>query len=250
MTCFVVLGTDTEIGKTITTAALAAVLVGAGRRVAIHKPAQTGMPSDQTEGDAAFAARFSGAASWSEGVRFREPLAPLRAAALEEAVVPPLATHVEAAEALAASYDDVILEGAGGLLVQLAEGADAGDLAMELAARGAVGAVEVVLTVRASLGTLNHTGLTVRELERRGVTVVRSPEGSRPDKRAVLRGLVIGSWPADPGLDARMNLGDLEEIAPLLGRLPAGLGASSPAQFQAEAAGFLPGFVSGVSARR
>ncbi|WP_159062433.1 AAA family ATPase, partial [Streptomyces caniscabiei] len=43
MTVLVVTGTGTEVGKTVTTAAVAAVAVAAGRSVAVLKPAQTGV---------------------------------------------------------------------------------------------------------------------------------------------------------------------------------------------------------------
>ena len=52
--------------------------------------------------------------------------------------------------------------------------------------------------VAAGLGTLNHTELTVDALRARGLAV---------------RGLVIGAWPAEPGLAERCNLEDLPRIA-------------------------------------
>ena len=64
-----------------------------------------------------------------------------------------------------------------------------------------------ILAVRAGLGTLNHTALTVEAIRNRGLTLL---------------GLVIGSWPADPDLAALCNLDDLEKIAPILGRIPEG----------------------------
>lgn len=42
MTILVITGTGTEVGKTVTTAAVAAAAVAAGRSVAVLKPAQTG----------------------------------------------------------------------------------------------------------------------------------------------------------------------------------------------------------------
>ena len=97
----------------------------------------------------------------------------------------------------ARAQDTVIVEGAGGLLVRLdAEGGTLLDLASFL---DAVAEVEVVVVVAAGLGTLNHTELTVDALRARGLTV---------------RGLVIGSWPAEPGLAEQCNLEDLPRIAP------------------------------------
>jgi dethiobiotin synthetase len=65
----------------------------------------------------------------------------------------------------------------------------------------------LVVAVRAGLGTLNHTALTVEAIRHRGLELL---------------GLVVGSWPQDPDLAARCNLDDLASLAPVLGKLPAG----------------------------
>src|SRR5438094_252243 len=82
----------------------------------------------------------------------------------------------------------------------------------------------------AGLGTLNATALTAEVASKRGLTVA---------------GVIIGSWPAEPDLAALSNLEDLPVAAgaPLLGALPAGLGAASPGEFAAAArAGLSPWF--------
>jgi dethiobiotin synthetase len=84
----------------------------------------------------------------------------------------------------------------------------------------------VVVVVAAGLGTLNHTELTVNALRDAGVTV---------------RGLVIGAWPAEPGLAERTNLDDLQRIAPLLAVIPDGAGALGRAEFAAAAPGWFRG---------
>ncbi|SCD53615.1 dethiobiotin synthetase [Streptomyces sp. PalvLS-984] len=74
MTVLVVSGTGTEIGKTVVTAAVAAAFQD--RRVAVLKPAQTGLAPGEP-GDAAEAARLAGAhVTAVELARFPEPLAP------------------------------------------------------------------------------------------------------------------------------------------------------------------------------
>ncbi|MCT9145102.1 ATP-dependent dethiobiotin synthetase BioD, partial [Streptomyces violarus] len=80
----------------------------------------------------------------------------------------------------------------------------------------------VLIVAPAGLGTLNTTELTARELRSRGLD---------------LAGIVIGSWPAAPDLAARCNLADLPDVAgaPLLGSVPAGAGAFSPAAFRSAA---------------
>ncbi|WP_233580666.1 dethiobiotin synthase, partial [Streptomyces triticirhizae] len=201
----VVSGTGTEIGKTVVTAAVAAVALAAGRRVAVLKPAQTGLAPGEP-GDAAEAARLAGPLTARELARFPEPLAPATAAA--RCGLPPVgpADVAKAAEELASEHDLVLVEGAGGLLVRLDEtGGTLADAAVLLGA-------PVLVVVAAGLGTLNLTALTAEALAARGLG---------------LAGVVIGSWPAEPDLAARCNLADLPVAAgaPLLGAVPAGAGA-------------------------
>ncbi|MGW4164230.1 ATP-dependent dethiobiotin synthetase BioD, partial [Streptomyces sp. NPDC004788] len=79
MSIIVITGTNTEVGKTVLTAALAATATAAGRSVAVLKPAQTGVGPGEP-GDADDVARLSGAATTAELARFPEPLAPGTAA--------------------------------------------------------------------------------------------------------------------------------------------------------------------------
>jgi dethiobiotin synthetase len=212
----VVTGTDTEVGKTVVTAALAASF-GSDRKVAVFKPAQTGVGPDGA-GDADEVRRLSGVESVHEGVRLRDPLAPTTAARREGVVLPSVAEHAATARELAATHDLVLVEGAGGLLVGLdGEGAGLSELAV---------ALEVpfgfVVVARAGLGTLNHTGLTVEALRRRGHPIL---------------GLVVGSVPTMPGLAEQTNRADLEAVTgvPLIGGVPAGAGSMLPAEFRSAA---------------
>ncbi|MGR6968985.1 dethiobiotin synthase [Streptomyces cynarae] len=219
MTVLVITGTGTEIGKTVTTAAVAAVAVASGRSVAVLKPAQTGVRPDE-RGDADEVARLAGPVTTRELARYPEPLAPATAA--RRAGTAPVRPHevAEAAAKLAAEHDLVLVEGAGGLLVRFDD--EGGTLAD---AAGLLGA-PVLVVASAGLGTLNATELTVRELRRRQLEPA---------------GVVIGSWPKSPDLASRCNLADLPTVteAPLLGALPAGAGSRAPAAFRAEAAGWL-----------
>lgn len=120
MPILVITGTGTEVGKTVTTAAVAATTLAAGRTVAVLKPAQTGVRPDE-RGDADEVARLAGAVRTLELARFPDPLAPATAA--RRASLPPVgpAEVAEAAAKLAAEYDVVLVEGAGGLLVRFDE---------------------------------------------------------------------------------------------------------------------------------
>ncbi|MFB7500468.1 dethiobiotin synthase [Streptomyces sp. NPDC056161] len=219
MPVLVITGTGTEVGKTVTTAAVAATAVAAGRSVAVLKAAQTGVGPGE-RGDAAEVARLAGAVRAAELARYPEPLAPGTAA--RRAGLPPVRPHevAEAAAKLAAEHDLVLVEGAGGLLVRFdAAGGTLADAAGLLDA-------PVLVVAPAGLGTLNATELTARELRSRGVELL---------------GVVIGSWPRAADLAARCNLADLPEVAgaPLLGALPAGAGALPSAGFRAAAPAWL-----------
>ncbi|MFF3874055.1 dethiobiotin synthase [Streptomyces sp. NPDC001978] len=219
MPVLVITGTGTEVGKTVTTAAVAAAAVAAGRSVAVLKAAQTGVGPDE-RGDADEVARLAGAVAAAEVARFPEPLAPGTAA--HRAGLAPVRPQevAEAAAKLATEHDLVLVEGAGGLLVRFdAAGGTLADAARLLNA-------PVLVVASAGLGTLNTTELTARELRARGLELL---------------GVVIGSWPGSPDLASRCNVADLPEVAcaPLLGALPAGAGALPPADFRTTAPSWL-----------
>ncbi|WP_428956330.1 dethiobiotin synthase [Streptomyces sp. cg35] len=219
-TVLVVTGTGTEIGKTVTTAAVAAVAVAAGRSVAVLKPAQTGLAPGEP-GDVDEVVRLAGpAVTPVELARFPEPLAPGTAAARAGLAPVRPGQVAEAALKLAASHDLVLVEGAGGLLVHFdEEGATLADAARLLGA-------PVLVVAQAGLGTLNSTQLTAEALRARGLAQA---------------GVVIGSWPREPGLAERCNVGDLPGVAgaALVGAVPAGAGALAGAAFRERAARWL-----------
>ncbi|MFD5847491.1 dethiobiotin synthase [Streptomyces chartreusis] len=219
MPVLVITGTGTEVGKTVTTAAVAAAARGAGRSVAVLKAAQTGVRADE-DGDAQEVARLAGPVTTAELARYPDPLAPATAARRAGRVAVRPNEIAEAAAKLAAEHDLVLVEGAGGLLVRFDEsGGTLADAAELMAA-------PVLVVASAGLGTLNTTELTARELRRRGLDLL---------------GVVIGSWPEEADLASRCNVADLPEVAgaPLLGAVPAGSGALAPADFRTEAPGWL-----------
>jgi dethiobiotin synthetase len=201
------------VGKTMTTAALAARALELGRRVCVVKPVQTGVgpgePADVAEVLRLLrrpdGAQGKGSLSTHEFVRLPEPLAPQAAARRASVVLPPLAVHAERIAALAVDADLVLVEGAGGVLVRLDDaGGTIADLAGLIRDPRGIGAVVVT---GAELGTLNLTELTVEALRHRGVPVI---------------GLVIGSWPAEPGVAEEGNRSDLPGLTgvPLIGLIP------------------------------
>ncbi|MGK5558851.1 dethiobiotin synthase [Actinomadura kijaniata] len=223
MSVLVVTGTCTGVGKTVVTAALAALAAARGSSVAVVKPGQTGV-ADGEPGDLDVVRRLAAIDDLHEYARYPDPLSP--AAAARHAGAPPvrLAEIVGRIRELAGSRRLVLVEGAGGLLVRYdEEGTTIADLARWLGAA-------VVVVARPDLGTLNHTALTLEAMAHRGVQ---------------LAGLVLGAWPDDPDLAMRSNIQDLETIAarPLAGALPAGAGALDPAEFLVAAhRGLAPAF--------
>lgn len=214
MRVVVVSGTDTEVGKTVVTAALAARARARGEAVAVVKAAQTGVAPGES-GDLDEVRRLSGVDDLHELARYPEPLAPATAA--ERVGADGVSAEAVAAAVRALSGRDLVLvEGAGGLLVRLgSDGATIADVASALDA-------PVVVVARAGLGTLNHTALTCEALDARGLRCL---------------GVVIGAWPADPDLAACCNLQDLSIYTgrPVLGRVPDGASRLTPAAFAAGA---------------
>jgi 8-amino-7-oxononanoate synthase len=194
-----VTGTDTGVGKTVVAASIARALSDAGLRVAALKPAQTGTPSGTD--DMAFVISAGGVdpSLTRTPYRLAAPLAPAVAAELEGTPVDPAEIHA-AFGSLRQAAAVVVVEGAGGLLVPVADGITMGGLAAGMD-------LPVVVVARPGLGTLNHTSLTVAAARSLGLTVL---------------GIVLSAFPGEPGLAEATNPGMLERLtgAPLLGCLP------------------------------
>jgi dethiobiotin synthetase len=225
----VVTGTSTDIGKTVTTAALAAAAHARRVGVAVVKPVQTGLRPGEP-GDLADVTRLAGPTETHELTRLPDPLAPDTAARVSGRSLPPVASHAAYIADLAGRADLglVLVEGAGGLLVRLdADGSDLTDLAGLLRDQGLD--VAFVVVAAPGLGTLNHCALTVEALHHRGLTCL---------------GVVVGSWPQppdEPDLAMRCNLEDLPSVTglPVLAVLPDGAGGWATDRFRAQAPDWL-----------
>jgi dethiobiotin synthetase len=218
-----VTGTDTGVGKTVVTAALAVARQAAGGSPYVIKPAQTGVSPDEP-GDLDEVRRLVPGVPGHEGVRLREPLAPDTAARLEGVELPGLAAVRDTVLA-AAEEHNVLVEGAGGVLVSIGRAWNLLDLAQSVAHAGVPSGFVVV--ARAGLGTLNHTALTVQAIQHRELWV---------------HGIVIGAWPAQPDLAAEQNLLDLPVMTgvSVLGRIPDGAALLAPDEFAAGIPEWLP----------
>lgn len=207
MNALFVTGTDTGVGKTVVTAALAAAARHLGIAVSVCKPVQTGTADG--DDDLAEITRLSTVTDVHPGFRYPLPMAPASAA---RRAGMPMPTRSGLRETITAADRGglTLVEGAGGLLVDLADdGTTLADLATDFRA-------PVLVVVSAGLGTLNHTELTLEALAHRGIRCA---------------GLMVGSWPGAPGETERDNLKALDELAALRGRLPAGAAALDPEEF-------------------
>jgi dethiobiotin synthase len=160
----VVTGSDTGVGKTWTTAALARAAARRGTRVVAIKPFETGcgpIPSDVEDG--VVLARASGQdAPCSALVRLATPVAAAEAADREGTFID-YGRVLRQVRLLVRGADLALVEGAGGLLAPLSWDRTVLDLARDLEARMLVVAVD-------RLGTLNHTLMTLKLLEVSGVS--------------------------------------------------------------------------------
>ncbi len=204
-----VAGTDTGVGKTVVAAWLAATLAP-HQRVALIKPFQTGATDPAADGDEAFyrAALGDEAVDIRTLVSLPEPLAPSIAAERANAPIDVAAALVEC-RALAKQSDITLVEGAGGLLVSITAEHDMAAFAAALDA-------SLVVVARPSLGTLNHTTLTLEAAEHRGLPVEM---------------LVVSGFPRDAGVTEWENLRwfrDRYPALPLLVLAEAPLAPSGP----------------------
>ncbi|KAA0101284.1 ATP-dependent dethiobiotin synthetase BioD [Mycolicibacterium sp. P1-18] len=210
MSTLIVTGTDTGVGKTVATAALACHARLAGLDVAVCKPVQTGVADG--DDDLREVGRLSGVDVLVPGWRYPEPLAPVAAAERAGLPLPTRAELVDLVSGVVRPGRLVVVEGAGGLLVELGEGGvTLRDLATDLDAA-------VLVVARAGLGTLNHAALTVEALAAASIPCA---------------GLVVGAWPSKPGIVESSNRAALDRIAAVRAVLPGGAGALTAEDFAA-----------------
>ncbi len=167
-------GTDTGVGKTTFSVGLLAAWRRRGLRVAALKPAETGCRPAHDEAlwpeDAARLRAATGQLDQPIATvcpnRYALPAAPSVAARREGRAFDLDAVRLARAALVVGAPHALLIEGAGGLLVPYAPGLTGADLARALAP------IAVLIVARAGLGTINHTALTVFELQRRDLPIV------------------------------------------------------------------------------
>ncbi len=162
-----VVGTDTGVGKTVVTAALARALRARGWRAGAIKAVATGVPAGDAGEDAELLALATGAEPADcLGLALRLPRSPLAAARAEGVRVDVEALlAVIRRRAAAPGLELLLVEGTGGVLVPVTETVTIGGLLRRLGA-------PVLVVARAGLGTVNHSVLTVEACRGLGLDVV------------------------------------------------------------------------------
>ncbi len=189
-------GTDTGVGKTFVTAAIARELVRQGESVFAWKPIETGCRDHDgvlVGEDAELLAIAAGnwQTAFGRGMYlFRTPVAPLVAAALECRSIDVVQV---AAIAQAVTTTSVLVEGAGGLRVPITSDVDMARLAK-------VCGYPLLIVARASLGTINHSVLTVEAARRDGLIVAGVVLSRLPD---------VGQWTAESNRDEIARIGQV-----------------------------------------
>jgi dethiobiotin synthetase len=194
-----VTGTGTEVGKTVVAAAIARTAHSSGARVAVFKPAVSGLDEYPLRPEVwEFAPELpdhvllrlaSGSAQGDDQIapyRYGPAVSPHLAAELAGEPIDP--DRLRGA-ALATNQDANLLvcEGVGGFLVPLAADYLVRDLARDLG-------MPVMIVASSGLGTINHTLLTIEAVRDAGLDVAA---------------VVLNSWPAEP---SSVELSNLETI--------------------------------------
>jgi dethiobiotin synthetase len=222
-----VTGTDTGVGKTVLTAAIAASLRASGEVVAVFKPVVTGLDEPRDPDwppDHELLGTAVGSDPASATTRtFGPPVSPHLAAEMEGRPLDPAQLVAaarraggarvggetaggetaagetaggEGAAGRAAPGDEaavpaLIVEGVGGLLVPLTADFSVRDLAVKLG-------LPLVVAARPGLGTINHTLLTVEAARTAGLVVAA---------------VVLGPWPRSPSVIEASNRASIERLA-------------------------------------
>lgn len=171
-----VTATDTDVGKTIVTAGLAAIMQSLGYKVGVLKPLQSGAISQGkflVSPDLAFVKKIDPYISTVASYILKEPAAPYLAAELENVNID-LDVILRDYSLLNQKSDTVIVEGSGGLMVPVSPDVLMYDVAKKLN-------LPILIVTRPDLGTINHTLLTINQAKEVGLKIVGVVINKYPD---------------------------------------------------------------------
>lgn len=201
-----VVGTDTDVGKTIVTAGLMHVLRSNGYNATYFKAALSGAIEADNElipGDTKLVSEVSNLEEAYENITpyvYRTPISPHLAAKLENN---PMDLDIvrEKYAYLKEKYDFIIAEGSGGIVCPLIDDERGlyilGDLIKDLD-------MSVIIVARAGLGTINHSVLTVKYIETLGIKI---------------RGIIINNYKEDFLCDDNIEMIEKLTKVPIIGKL-------------------------------
>ncbi len=184
--------TDTGVGKTTVSYAIAFLAKKAGIKVGYFKPVETGCNPDCLDAKTVSSLTEQ---PYEEVVlyQFKEPVAPLVAEEEEGKKIDPLVINSHL-KYLQEKYEFLIVEGAGGVAVPITKIEGKIYTYIDFAKENNL---ETIVISRATLGTLNHTFLTVKALE---------------DNNVPVKGIVLNGFPKNPSLSERTNPRYIKEI--------------------------------------
>jgi dethiobiotin synthetase len=211
---YFITGTDTEVGKTIVTSAILRSFIKKGLKIGAMKPVETGCINKDgilLPADGMFLrdmAEMNESLDLITPIKFENPLSPLVASKIEGIDVD-IERIFKSFEALKKKYDYILVEGVGGLMVPLfkeekkktAKFYFVRDLIKEMG-------LSVIVVTRPTLGTINHTLMTLESLK---------------SKKIQVKGFIINfSEPQKNDLAEKTNPEILKELTdtPCLGVLP------------------------------
>ncbi|WP_088105828.1 dethiobiotin synthase [Halalkalibacter urbisdiaboli] len=197
-----VTGTDTDVGKTVISSGIAAVLKEQGIDVGVFKPMLSGIKREEPESDTYWLKRMSETSLTLEEItpfQFNAPLAPGVAQELEGTNIE-LEQIMKHWECIRYKHEFFIAEGAGGISVPLGKDFVVGDVIKALK-------LPVVIVARPNLGTINHTCLTVEYGKKIGLSI---------------HGIIINGISETPDLAEKTSPRVIEDMCgvPVLGVTP------------------------------
>ena len=218
-----VTGTGTEVGKTVVAAAIANTARRSGDRIAVFKPAVSGLvdyplapetwASAPRLPDYALLRLAAGSTQGDDEVapyRYGPPVSPHLAAELAGERIDPDLLRGAALDATQ-DADLLVCEGVGGFLVPLTPAYLVRDFARDLR-------LPVVIVAEAVLGTINHTLLTIESVRAASLEVAS---------------VVLNRWPEDPSAIERSNLETIERLGRVRVETLPRLDLSSPGSWPA-----------------
>lgn len=207
---FFITGTDTDAGKTYITCLLLESLKRAGKTVAGYKPLVCGGRDDAIHLLNASHSPAGLALDEVNPIWLKFPAAPYAAAMMENRRFD-VSGLIASFHALAARHEHVLVEGAGGWEVPLNEFSTMADLAQRLA-------LPVIVVVNNKLGCLNHTLLTVKNIQARGLTcagIILNHVQDERDPASISNRMVLEHFLPDVPVLAEVMHGETEIEWPL-----------------------------------